>query len=137
MVPADLRLPDHPEIFVIGDLALALGRDSRPLPAIAPVAMQQGRFVAKLIRRGIEGGRGARFRYRHYGNMVTIGRAMAVADLGRVQLSGAVGWLAWLFIHLMYLVGFDNRVLVLFQWFWYYVTWNRSARLITDYSREE
>lgn len=130
-VTPDLRPPGFPEIYVIGDMASAPGPKGKPLPAIAPVAIQQGRFAARQIKRELRGQPARNFRYRHYGNMVTIGRAMAIADLGRVRLTGYIGWLAWLFIHLMYLVGFDNRVLVLIQWFWYYVTWNRSARLIT------
>lgn len=142
IVAPDLTIPGHPEIFVIGDMAHFAQGDSSsssPLPGVAPVAIQQAKYVARLIRRRLRGasGRGAEtinaFRYRDLGSMATIGRAAAVANLRGIWLSGLLGWLAWLFVHLMSLVQFHNRVLVLFQWAWNYFTRNRSARLITGY----
>lgn len=131
-VGPDLSIPGHPEIFVIGDLATRAGADGRPLPGVAPVAMQQGRYAAEMVRARVAGREGpGPFRYRDHGSMATIGRGRAVADLGFVRFAGYPAWLAWLFIHLMYLVQFGNRVLILVQWAFSYVTWNRSARLIT------
>ncbi|MGH7404760.1 MAG: NAD(P)/FAD-dependent oxidoreductase, partial [Candidatus Methylomirabilales bacterium] len=134
VVEPDLSLARHPEIFVIGDLAHFGHQTGKPLPGVAPVAMQQGRYVATLIMRRLRGETMPPFRYRDHGNMATIGRAEAVADLGWVHFSGFPAWLAWLFIHLINLVEFQNRVLVLIQWAWNYVTWNRYARLITGQS---
>ena len=132
IVEPDLSVAGHPEIFVIGDLAHFRHHTGRPLPGVAPVAMQQGRYVAALIRSRLRQQRTTPFRYRDRGSMATIGRGVAVADLfGRWRFNGVVAWLAWLFIHLMYLVEFDNRLLVLTQWAWNYFTWNRGARLIT------
>jgi NADH dehydrogenase len=130
-VQPDLTLPGHPEIFVIGDLAVFTHQTGKPLPGVAPVAMQQGRYVADLIERRLRGQSLPPFRYKDRGNMATIGRAAAVADLGWVRFGGFFAWLLWLFIHLMNLVQFDNRLLVFMQWAWSYVTRNRSARLIT------
>jgi NADH dehydrogenase len=135
-VGSDLSLEGHPEVFVIGDLAAVSHRsDSPSLPGVAPVAMQEGRYVAKLIRRRVKGQTMPPFRYRDYGTMATIGRARGVAMIGPVKLSGFLAWLTWLFVHLMYIVEFENRLLVLFQWAWNYLTWNRSARLITGENR--
>jgi NADH dehydrogenase len=131
VVGKDLALPSRPEILVIGDLARALDGKGEPLPGLAPVAMQEGRYAAKLIEARLEGRTLPPFRYRDKGTLATIGRAAAVADLGRVRLWGFPAWLAWLFIHLMYIVEYENRLLVLMQWAWNYLTWNRSARLIT------
>lgn len=131
VVKPDLSLPGHPEIFVIGDLAHFSHQTGKPLPGVAPVAMQQGRYVAKLVERRLRGEEMPPFRYKDYGSMATIGRAAAVADLGRLRFSGFFAWLTWLFIHLMYLVQFENRVLVLMQWALNYFTRNRYARLIT------
>ncbi len=130
----DLTLLGHPEIFVIGDLALCCDDRGRSLPAVAPVAIQQGRYVGRAIQSRLRGKTVQAFRYRHRGSMATIGRASAVADLGRVHISGYLGWLAWLFVHLMNLVGYQNRLLVFLQWMWNYVTRNRAARLITGAS---
>jgi NADH dehydrogenase len=130
-VLADLSLPGHPEIFVIGDMASCPGPGGKPLPGVAPVAMQQGRYVARRIARRLAGKDEPPFHYHDRGSMATIGRAAAVADLGWVRISGWLAWLAWLFIHLIYLVGFQNRLLVLFQWAWSYYTRGRSARLVT------
>jgi NADH dehydrogenase len=134
-VQPDLTVPGHPEIFVIGDLASCPGPDGKPLPGVAPVAMQQGRYVADLIRRRLAGKDRPPFHYRDRGSLATIGRAAAVADLGWVHFSGFLAWLTWLFVHLLYLVGFQNRLLVLLQWGWSYFTRNRSARLVTGQTR--
>ena len=131
VVQADLTVPGHPDVFVLGDLAACAGRDGRPLPGVAPVAMQQGRHAAAAVRARLRGRPVPPFRYVDKGSMATIGRASAVADLGFVRFGGYPAWLAWLFIHLMYLVEHDDKLLVLVQWAWNYVTRNRSARLIT------
>lgn len=122
----------RPDVFVVGDLALLNGADGKPLPGLAPVAMQQGQYVAAEIARKVKGqaSRGP-FKYWDKGTMATIGRAKAVAESMGFRFSGYPAWLAWLFIHIMYLARFENRVLVLMQWFWNYVTRNRAARLIT------
>ena len=135
IVEPDLSVPGHPEIFVLGDLAHARQPDGRPLPGVAPVAMQQGAYVVRLIKGRLRGQPTPPFRYRDRGSMAVIGRSAAVAEIGRLRLHGFVAWLAWLFIHLMYLVEFENRLLVLLQWGWNYCTWNRSARLITETSK--
>jgi len=131
-VNPDCTVGDRPDVFVVGDLATQKGADGKPLPGLAPVAMQQGEYVADVIKRRVRGEspRGP-FKYWDKGTMATIGRARAVAETGGLQFSGWLAWLAWLFIHIMYLARFENRVLVLFQWFWNYVTRNRAARLIT------
>ncbi len=132
IVQPDCSLPGRPEVFVIGDLANYPSPAGQPLPGVAPVAMQQGKYVADLIVRRLKGEPPRKpFRYRDRGSMATIGRAAAVADLGWIWLSGWLAWMAWLCIHLIYIVHFDNRVLVLFQWAWNYFTRGRSARLIT------
>jgi NADH:ubiquinone reductase (H+-translocating) len=132
VVSADLSLPGRPEVFVIGDLASYSHQTGKPLPGLAPVAMQQGRYVADLIQRRLRGEPPPRaFHYHDRGTMATIGAASAVADLGWIKLSGYLAWLVWLFIHILYLVEFENRLLVLVQWGWNYFTRNRSARLIT------
>jgi NADH dehydrogenase len=135
IVEPDLTLPGHPEIFVLGDLANYPHQGGTPLPGVAPVAMQQGRYVAHTILRRLRGeAPPAGFRYVDRGTMATIGRGAAVAQMGRWHFAGYPAWLAWLFIHLLYLVEFDNRLAVLLQWAWNYVTWNRGARLITGES---
>jgi len=137
-VGPDLALPSHPEIFVIGDLAALNDADGRPLPGVAPVAMQEGRHVARVLAARLSGSPPPPpFRYLDRGSMATIGRGAAVCDLGIVRFNGTLAWLAWLFLHLMYIVQFGNRLLILFQWAWNYLTWNRSARLITERSRAE
>lgn len=130
-VEPDLTVSGHPDVFVIGDLANYPHQTGQPLPGVAPVAIQQGRYVAELITARLRGKTLPPFRYHDYGTMATIGRARAVAILGRLRFSGMLAWLAWLFVHLMYIVEFQNRILVLFQWAWNYLTWNRGARLIT------
>ena len=127
----DLTIPGHPEVQVIGDLANFTGKDGNPLPGVSPVAMQQGRHAARNILGMIEGRKPQRFWYFDKGSMATIGRHKAVADLHLVRLSGLPAWLAWLFVHILFLVGFRNRVVVLFQWAWAYLTFNKGARLIT------
>lgn len=115
VVEPDLTVPGHPETFVIGDLAACADADGQPLPGIAPVAMQQGRYVARPIKQRLRGGTLPAFHYRHHGSMATIGRAAAVADLGWIRFSGYLAWLAWLFVHLMFIAEFRNRLLVLLQ----------------------
>jgi NADH dehydrogenase len=130
-VRPDLSVPDHPEVFVIGDAACCLAGDGRQLPGIAPVAMQQGRYVARLIRRRVAGAVDpGPFVYRDKGNLATVGRSFAIVDLGRVRLSGFPGWVTWLVVHIYYLIGFRNRLLVMLQWAWAYLTFQRGARLI-------
>ena len=140
-VQADLSLPGHPEIFVIGDLAAAKDEHGRPLPGVAPVAIQQGKYVAKVIRQEVEhpdryrgyGSLNTRpaFHYWDKGSLATIGRAAAVAQFGKIHISGFIAWLSWLFVHIFFLIGFRNRLLVFIQWAWSYVTYERGARLIT------
>jgi NADH dehydrogenase len=130
-VQPDLTLPGHPEVFVIGDLAVVRGPDGQPLAGVAQVAIQEGRHAARRIAARLEGRTLPPFRYKDLGIMATIGRAAAVAVIGRVHLWGYPAWLAWLFIHLMWLVQFESKILVLVQWTWNYLTRNRSARLIT------
>ena len=131
-VEPDLSVPGHPEIYVIGDLAYLQWRDGRPLPGVAPVAMQQGRYVARAIRSRTSGRAVAPFRYRNRGALAVIGRAAAVADLGRrLRFSGYPAWWLWLIVHIMYLVEFENRVLVFVHWAFSYFTRKRGARLIT------
>jgi NADH dehydrogenase len=131
IVEPDLSLPGRPEILVIGDLAHCAHPAGEPLPGLAPVAMQQGRYAAKLIAHRLADDVAPPFRYRDYGTMATIGRAAAVANLRWVRFGGLLAWLAWLLLHLMYIVEFENRLLVLLQWAWNYFSRNRSARLIT------
>ena len=131
IVGPDLSLPQHPEILVIGDMAHFARHDGQPLPAVAPVAMAQGRYVAKLIRRRLQRRATKPFHYADKGSMATIGRSKAVCDFGWLRFSGLPAWLTWLFVHLLYLVEFENRLLVLVQWAWNYTTYNRGARLIT------
>jgi NADH dehydrogenase len=132
VVQEDLTLPGHKEIFVIGDLAHCKDAQGQPLPALAPVAIQQGRYVASVIGAQLrDDPPPRRFRYKDRGRMATIGRAVAVAHIGRWRFNGLPAWLAWLFVHLTFLIGFENRLLVLTQWAWNYFTKNRSARLIT------
>jgi NADH dehydrogenase len=130
MVEPDLTVPGHPNIFVIGDLA-NLPHNGHPLPGVAPVAMQQGRYAAKAIQARIENKEVKSFGYFDKGSLAVIGRAAAVAQVGKINLHGLIAWLVWLFVHLMYIVEFENRVLVFIQWGFQYITFNRGARLIT------
>jgi len=136
-VARDCTIAGHPEIFIIGDLASCTDETGKVLPGVAPVAIQQGRFVAETIKRRLRGKSTADFVYKNRGQLSTIGRAAAVAQFGKVHLSGTVAWLAWLFVHLFQLVGFENRVLVFIQWAGNYLTRNRAARLITEPQSEQ
>jgi NADH dehydrogenase len=131
IVEQDLSLRDHLEIFAIGDIANYPHQTGQPLPGVAQVAMQQGSFVARLIKARLENKPLPTFRYRDLGSLATIGRRAAVADFGKLRFSGGLAWLLWLVVHLMNLVSFRNRLLVLVQWGWNYLTYDRSARLIT------
>src|SRR5216117_3194147 len=131
IVNKDLTIPDHPEVQVIGDLANFSHQTGQPLPGVSPVAMQQGRHAAQNVLAMIDGRKPQRFWYFDKGSMATIGRNKAVADLKLIHLSGIPAWLAWLFVHVIFLVGFRNRLAVLFQWAWAYFSFNKGARLIT------
>jgi NADH dehydrogenase len=131
IVQDDLTVPGHPEVQVIGDLANLTAKNGKPLPGVSPVAIQEGRHAAKNILHMIEGAKPQRFIYWDKGSLATIGRNRAVADLNFAHFSGLPAWLAWLFVHILYLVGFRNRLAVLFQWAWAYFTFNKGARLIT------
>jgi NADH dehydrogenase len=146
LVNPDLSLPNHPEVFVIGDLAALKDASGKMLPGVAPVAIQQGRFVGKLIARELKAGApsfarslreggGSNFRpafhYHDKGSLATIGRSAAIAEFGKIHISGFIAWLAWLFVHILFLIGFRNRLLVFIQWAWSYATYERGARLIT------
>jgi NADH dehydrogenase len=131
MVEPDLTLAGYPEIFVIGDLANYSHQTDKPLPGVAPVAMQQGQYVGRILENRIAGKSVAPFHYRDRGSMAIIGRASAVAHIGTFQFAGFLAWLMWLFVHLVQLVEFENKILVLVQWGWYYFSRNRAARLIT------
>ena len=139
-VQPDLSLPGYPEVFVIGDLAAVKDEQGKLLPGVAPVAIQQGKYVAKLIRVEAEGKAATSsrqpkprpaFHYWDKGSLATIGRAAGVAQFGKIHISGYIAWLSWLFVHILFLIGFRNRLLVFIQWAWSYVTYERGARLIT------
>jgi NADH:quinone reductase (non-electrogenic) len=130
-VQPDLSIPGHPEVLVIGDLAALRGSNGKMLPGIAPVAIQQGNAAADNIWRSVQGQPRRPFRYFDRGTMATIGRAAAVAEIRALHLSGLPAWIAWLVVHIFFLIGFENRLLVLVQWAWSYVTYERGARLIT------
>jgi len=131
LVKPDLTLPGHPEVFVIGDLASLEQRDGKPVPGVAPAAIQQGKHAAENIKRALEGQPLRAFRYLDKGSLATIGRAAAVGDFGRIHISGFLAWMAWLTIHIFFLIGFRNRFLVISEWAWAYLTYQRGARLIT------
>jgi NADH dehydrogenase len=131
-VNPDLSVPSHPEILAIGDTALALDAAGRPLPGVAPVAKQQGAYVGKVIRARLRGTESVGpFRYRDYGNLATIGRKAAVIDFGWIHLRGFVAWLIWSVVHIYFLIGLRNRMMVALHWLWAYFTFQRGARLIT------
>jgi NADH dehydrogenase len=130
-VDGQLTIPNYPNVFVLGDMARAHAPDGGPLPGIAPVAIQQGKFAAHAIHARLENKSSTAFRYIDRGTMATIGRASAVAKIGRFEYGGFAAWITWLLVHLMFLVAFQNRALVFMQWAWHYFTWNRAARLIT------
>ncbi|MFO7300626.1 MAG: NAD(P)/FAD-dependent oxidoreductase [Actinomycetes bacterium] len=129
-VTEDLSLPDHPEVFVVGDLARVDG-----VPGVAPAAIQMGKHAARMIRADLEGRPRQPFRYRDKGSLATIGRARAVANLGKVRFGGFLAWVAWLAVHIWYLIGFRNRFLVFLNWAWNYLTFRRGARIITGLPR--
>jgi len=131
LVNPDLSIPLHPEVFVIGDLAALKDEKGQVLPGVAPVAMQQGVAAADNIGRDLDREPRRPFHYVDKGSLATIGRAAAVAQFGRIHISGFIAWLAWLFIHVFFLIGFRNRIIVLIQWAWSYFTYERGARLIT------
>ncbi len=133
-VGPDLSLPGHPEIFVIGDTALVADPAGSPVPGIAPAAKQAGQYVAGVIGARLCGRPTRPFRYRHLGNLATIGRTAAVADFGRIRLSGWAAWLLWGLVHIWFLIGFRNRLVVALDWLWAYLTFERGARLITGQS---
>ena len=128
-VQADLTVPGHPHIFVAGDLA-SLAQDGRPVPGVAPAAKQMGAHVARAIRARLRGQAAPAFRYRDFGNLATIGRMAAVVDFGRLRLSGLPAWWFWLWVHILFLIGFRNRLLVLINWAWAYWSYQRHARII-------
>lgn len=133
-VQSDLTLPGHPNVFVVGDTA-SLMQDGKPLPGVAPVAMQQGRYAAHVIAERVANRQPAKetkpFHYRNKGNLATVGRSSGIADLGWLRFSGFPGWIFWLAVHIFFLIGFRNRLMVMFQWAWAYITFQRGARLIT------
>jgi NADH:ubiquinone reductase (H+-translocating) len=129
-VESDLSIPGHPEIFVIGDAACALGKDGQPLPGIAPTAIQQAKYLVKILSQEVPKNQRSPFRYFDKGSMATIGKFKAVAKIGRLEFSGFLAWAAWCFIHILYLIGFSNRVTVMMQWSIMYFTSKRGVRLI-------
>jgi NADH:ubiquinone reductase (H+-translocating) len=137
-VGADLSVPVHREVFAIGDTAAATAPDGRPVPGIAPAAKQMGRYVGRLIASRVAGATvAAPFRYRHEGDLATVGRRAAVVKLGRLELTGFVGWIFWGVVHIYFLVEVRDRFIVAFQWLWDYLTYQRGARLITEVRRDD
>lgn len=131
IVAPDLSIPGHPDVFVVGDLASFSHQNGKPLPGVAPVAMQEGEYIAALLQQRLEGKELPPFRYVDRGSLAVIGRNAAVVDLGFIKFSGFLAWLTWLFVHIFYLIEFDNKLIVMIQWGWNYFTRNRGARLIT------
>ncbi|MGH6952559.1 MAG: NAD(P)/FAD-dependent oxidoreductase, partial [Alphaproteobacteria bacterium] len=132
VVGPDLSVPGQRNVFSIGDTALALDETGKPLPGIAPTAKQQGRYVARLIAGRVQGREvNAPFRYRHMGNLATVGRKAAVADFPFARFTGTLAWVLWGIVHIYFLIGFRNRFAVILSWLWAYVTYHRGARLIT------
>lgn len=140
-VQADLSVPGHPDIFVAGDLAALTQANGKPVPGVAPAAKQMGRLVAHNIRARLSGGKTNAFAYKDYGNLATIGRMAAVVDLGKLRFSGLLAWWFWLVMHVFFLIGFRNRLVVLLNWWWAYWSYQRGARIIlgrdddTDHAR--
>lgn len=130
IVDTDLSIPDHPNLFVIGDSACAMDKKGKPLPGLAPVAVQQGRYLGKILRKGIPKKDRPPFRYLDKGTMATIGRTKAIGVFGQIQFHGFIAWLAWCFVHILYLIGFRNRIVVLAQWLFSYFTNKRGVRLV-------
>jgi len=137
LVEPDLSVPGHPEVLVAGDLAAVKMGETKWVPGLAPAAIQMGKFAARQVRKSIEGKPREKFVYWDKGTLATIGRSRAVADLGKLHFSGYFAWLAWLFIHLFFLIGFRNRFLVMSEWAWAYLTYNQGARLITTPTESE
>ena len=136
LVEPDLSIPGHPEVFVVGDLASITYDGGKPVPGLAPAAMQEGKWVGRQVKADLKGTPRTPFHYLNKGTLATIGRAAAVADLpGNIHISGFFAWLSWLFVHIFFLIGFRNRLAVMFDWAWSYFTYKRSARLITGESR--
>jgi NADH dehydrogenase len=133
LVAPDCTLPNHPEVFVLGDAAAFELENGGYLPGLCPVAIQQGQFAAAAIRRELQGKDRGRFEYRDRGQLAVIGRGRGVADLGQLHFGGFVAWLAWVFVHIFFLIGFRNRLLVMIEWAISYVTYARGARIITGH----
>jgi NADH:ubiquinone reductase (H+-translocating) len=133
LVEKDLSIPNHPKVFAVGDIVTFM-QDEKPLPGVAPVAIQMGQCVAKSIRNSLRGETSERFHYTDRGMLATIGRSAAVGSFGKHAFNGIFAWLAWVFIHIVSLVGFRNRIVVMFDWMWSYFTYQRGARLITDHN---
>lgn len=131
LVNPDLSLPGHPEVFVVGDLAWLKDVNGVVVPGVAPAAMQEGKWTAHNILRELKGEARKPFKYWNKGNLATIGRAAGIAEFGKIHISGFLAWLSWLFVHIFFLIGFRNRILVMIQWAWSYFTYERGARLIT------
>jgi NADH dehydrogenase len=131
VVAPDLSVKGYPNVLVIGDLAHFAHQTGRPLPGVAPVAMQQGKYAAQLIKQRLKGKASSAFHYFDKGSLAVIGRNAAVAQMGALHFSGFVAWLAWVFVHIWYLIEFDNKLVVMFQWAWNYFTRQRGVRLIT------
>ncbi len=134
IVEGDLSIPGHPNVFCIGDQAHCLDKAGRPLPGLAPVAIQQGQFIAKLIKAEINGEKRPSFEYFDKGQMATIGRTKAVVEFGKFRITGFIAWYVWLGVHIYYLIGFKNKIFVFFQWAWSYLTFKRGARLIVEHN---
>ena len=130
VVEPDLSIPGFPNIFVVGDAACALGKDQKPLPGVSPVAIQEGRYVAQIIKKELPKEKRNPFKYFDKGSMATIGKAKAIAMIGKMEFTGLLAWLMWCFIHIVYLIGFRNKVTVLLEWMLFYLTGHRGARLI-------
>jgi NADH dehydrogenase len=138
VVQPDLTVPGHPEVFVTGDLASATRSNGKPVPGVAPAAIQMGKFAARQIKNTVAGNPREKFEYLDKGSLATIGRSHAIAEFpGNIHISGYFAWLSWLFIHLLFLIGFRNRFFVMAEWAWSYITYNHSARLITDPAEAE
>ncbi len=136
-VNPDLSIPNHPNIFVIGDAAHALDKEGKPLIGVAPVAMQQGRFLGKLLKNEFRNKPRESFKYTDKGTMATIGRAKAVADINGLKFTGLIAWLIWGVIHIFFLIGFRNRFRVFAEWIWHYITFKRGVRLISKPEMKE
>src|SRR5688572_3010583 len=137
VVGSDLSIPGHPEVFVVGDAAAFVDESGKPLPGVAQVAIQQARHAARTILDGVRGESRSPFVFHDKGSMAIVGRGAAIADLGWIRFSGFMAWLAWLFLHIVELVGFRNRIVVLLQWAIAYITFQRSVRLITNVNRSD